>query len=165
VAALVGSDVRGSQTVAVLEMAVVAVGYACGPAILTRWLGRESGLGVIALTVTGCALVYTPLALFSLPHRMPSGRVLASVLVLSVLCTAVAFLMLFGLVAEVGPVRTTVITYVNPAVAVVAGVLLLHEPFGPATAVGFALVVAGSVLATRSRRVPAPEPVRVGRSD
>jgi drug/metabolite transporter (DMT)-like permease len=163
VAALVGFDVRGSQTVAVLELAVVAIGYATGPVVLTRWLGGESGLGVIALTVTGCALVYTPMALFSLPDRVPSQRVLAAVLVLSVVCTAIAFLMLFGLVAEVGPVRTTVITYVNPAVAVAAGVLLLNEPFGTATAVGFGLVVAGSVLATRGRRSVAPEPVAVGR--
>ena len=90
VAALVGFDVHGSQTGAVVEMALVAVGYAAGPAILTRGLGTESGLGVIAVTVTGCALVYTPFALVSLPDRMPSGRVVAAVLTLGVLCTAIA---------------------------------------------------------------------------
>jgi drug/metabolite transporter (DMT)-like permease len=165
VVALVGFDVHGTQALAVVEMVVVAIGYAAGPAILTRWLGGQSGLGVITVTVTCCALVYTPFALASLPHRMPSGRVVAAVLVLAVLCTAIAFLMLFALVEEVGPVRTTVITYVNPAVAVAAGVLLLDEPFTPATAAGFGLIVAGSVLATRSRRAVAPEPVPVGRTE
>ena len=155
VIALVGFDVQGSQSVAVVEMAVVAVCYACGPAILTRWLGEASGLGVIAVTVTGCALVYTPFALLAPPARMPSGQVVAAVAILGVLCTAIAFLMLFALVAEIGPVRTTVITYVNPAVAVCAGVLLLDEPFTVATGTGFALIVAGSVLATRRPRQPA----------
>src|SRR5262249_50065926 len=72
----------------------------------------------------------------------------ASVVVLALLCTAVAFLVFFALIAEVGPVRATVITYLNPAVAVTLGVLLLHERFTAGIAVGFVLVLAGSVLAT-----------------
>lgn len=167
VAALVGLDTGGTSWTAVLEMAVVVVGYACGPAVLTRWLGAESGLGVIALTVTLAALVYVPWSLFLLPDRMPTGKVVLSVLVLGSVCTAVAFLMLFGLVAELGPVRATVFTYVNPAVAVLAGVLVLDEPFTASTAAGFALILAGSVLATRGRRSTAdrgnaPEPAPAG---
>jgi drug/metabolite transporter (DMT)-like permease len=63
----------------------------------------------------------------------------------------------FALIAEVGPVRATVFTYVNPAVAAVLGVLLLGERFTAGMAVGFALVLVGSVLATSRRREPAPE--------
>ena len=92
------------------------------------------------------------------PDRVPSGKVLASIVGLAVVCTSVAFLMLFELVGEIGPVRATVFTYVNPAVAVAAGVLLLGEPLTPATVIGFLLVVAGSVLATRRRRTPEPSP-------
>jgi drug/metabolite transporter (DMT)-like permease len=78
-------------------------------------------------------------------------------------CTAAAFLLFFALIAEVGPVRATVITYINPAVAVALGVTLLHESFTVGIAVGFALVLAGSVLATRrSRPVDTEVPVPVG---
>ena len=77
------------------------------------------------------------------------------------MCTAVAFLVFFALIAEVGPTRSTVITYVNPAVAVLLGVTLLDESFTVATAVGFVLILAGSVLATR--RVPRPPSDRPGR--
>lgn len=159
VAALVGLDTAGTSWVPLLEMAVVVVCYAIGPMVLDRWLGAESGLGVIALTVTAAALVYLPCSLFLLPDRPPSGRVVLSVLVLGALCTAAAFLMLFALVAELGPVRATVFAFVNPAVAVAAGVLVLDEPFTATTAAGFALILTGSVLATRGRRVRnAPEP-------
>jgi drug/metabolite transporter (DMT)-like permease len=71
-------------------------------------------------------------------------------------CTALAFLLLFGLVAEIGPVRATTITYVNPAVAVVAGVVVLNEPVTVWTLLGFVLVIAGSVLVNR-RSAQQPE--------
>jgi drug/metabolite transporter (DMT)-like permease len=74
------------------------------------------------------------------------------VLGLAVVCTAVAFLVFFALIAEVGPVRATVITYVNPAVAAVVGVAILDEAFTTGMGVGFALVLAGSVLATGRAR-------------
>jgi drug/metabolite transporter (DMT)-like permease len=66
-----------------------------------------------------------------------------------VLCTAIAFLVFFALITEIGPVRATVITYVNPAVAAVLGVVVLDEAFTVGMAVGFVLVLAGSILATR----------------
>jgi drug/metabolite transporter (DMT)-like permease len=81
--------------------------------------------------------------------------VLGSVAVLAVVCTAIAFLLFFALIAEIGPVRATVITYINPAVAAVLGVMVLHENFTAGMAVGFVLVIAGSVLATRRPREPA----------
>jgi len=83
--------------------------------------------------------------------------VIASVAGLAVLCTAVAFIVFFALIAEVGPVRATVITYVNPAVAAVLGVVLLDEAFTVGMGIGFALVLAGSVLATARRPAAAPE--------
>ena len=76
----------------------------------------------------------------------------ASVITLGVICTALAFVVFFKLIAEVGPVRATVITYVNPAVAAVLGVAILGEHLTAGMAIGFALVLAGSVLATAARR-------------
>jgi drug/metabolite transporter (DMT)-like permease len=84
--------------------------------------------------------------------------VVGAVVVLGVVCTALAFLMFFRLIAEVGPVRATVITYVNPAVAVAAGVALLGEPFTLGTALGFVLILAGSWLATGPAAVAAAPP-------
>src|SRR5438105_10606999 len=80
---------------------------------------------------------------------MPSSQVLLAVLTLAVVCTALGFLLFFALIGEVGPVRATVITYFNPAVALLLGVTLLGEPFTVGAVVGFSLILAGSVLATR----------------
>ena len=160
VAALVGLDVGGSDLVAVAELGVVVVGYAVGPAILARWLDDIPAIGVIAVALTATALIYLPIVALTggLPTTMPSGSVVLSVLLLAVVCTALAFLVLFALVGEIGPVRATTITYVNPAVAVVAGVLVLNEPVTVWTVLGFALVVTGSVLVNRrpSARVAPP---------
>jgi drug/metabolite transporter (DMT)-like permease len=84
-----------------------------------------------------------------LPPAWPSGSVVLAVVVLAVICTAAAFLVFAALIEEVGPVRSTVITYVNPAVAAVLGMLVLREVLTPAMVAGFALVILGSTLATR----------------
>jgi drug/metabolite transporter (DMT)-like permease len=149
VAALVGLDVHGAQVGAVLEVAGVVLGYAIGPIIMAGALRDLPALGVVAVSLALCAVGYAPFAVPALPEAWPSPAVLVSVGLLAVVCTAVAFLLMFGLVAEVGPVRATVITYVNPAVAVAAGVLILHEPLTAAVVVGFVLVIVGSLLATR----------------
>jgi drug/metabolite transporter (DMT)-like permease len=151
VAAIVGLDAKGTSVLAVGEIAIVAVCYAVGPIILTRSLSDLSSLGVIAASLAACAIGYAPVAAFQLPSSLPSGRVLASVVGLAVICTAIAFLIFFELIAEVGPVRATVITYVNPAVAALLGVTILSESFTAGMGVGFALVLGGSVLATHRK--------------
>lgn len=158
VAALVGLDVGGSDVVAVLEVCVVVIGYAIGPVILSRYLSDLPARGVIAVALTATALVYLPLTLATggLPSAWPSGQVVLAVVILAVVCTAAAFLMLFGLVAELGPVRATTITYVNPAVAMIAGAIVLHEPITAVKVVGLVLVLAGCYLVTRGQR-PGPE--------
>jgi drug/metabolite transporter (DMT)-like permease len=80
---------------------------------------------------------------------MPPPQVLLAVGLLGVVCTALAFLLFFALIAEVGPVRATVITYVNPAVALALGVALLGEPLTLGAVLGFALIVVGLFIATR----------------
>ncbi|MDP9393497.1 MAG: DMT family transporter [Actinomycetota bacterium] len=156
VAALVGLDVGSGDLVAIAQVAVVAVGYALGPFILSRWLSDVPGLAVIAVSLAITALLYAPLGIAQMPSAMPSPATVVSVAILALLCTALAFLLFFRLIAEIGPVRSTVITYVNPAVAVLLGVVLLDEPFTTGIAVGFALILAGSYLATRR----APEAAR-----
>ena len=106
----------------------------------------------MALSLTLCALVYAPFAAAEWPSALPSPNALASVVTLAVVCTAAAFLLFAALIDEVGPVRATVITYVNPAVAAVLGVLVLGETFTVGMAAGFLLVILGSTLATRPAR-------------
>jgi drug/metabolite transporter (DMT)-like permease len=151
VGGLVGLDVGGSDVGAVGQMGVVVIGYAVGPAILARKLHDLPGIGVMSTALTLAALSYVPIVWLGdgVPSSVPSGNVVWSVVLLAVVCTAAAFLLLFALVAEVGPVRATTITYVNPAVAVVAGAVLLHEPVTVAKVIGFALVVTGSYLVNR----------------
>jgi drug/metabolite transporter (DMT)-like permease len=157
VAALVGFDVGGSDLGAVAAVGVVVVGYAAGPAILSRPLQGLPGVGIMASALTVTALAYVPVVLVvdGVPGGLPSGNVVASVLTLGVVCTAAAFMLLFALVGEVGPVRATTITYLNPAVAVIAGAMVLGEPVTVWTVIGFVLVVTGSYLVNRGGR-PAP---------
>src|SRR5256885_15048789 len=156
VALIVGLDLRASNATALVEIALVVVGYALGPVILSRYLSGVPSVTVIGLALTLCALVYAPVAAIQWPHGIPSLPVLGSLAVLAVLCTAVAFLLFFALIAEIRPVRATVITYVNPAVAAGLGVAVLHESFTLGMGLGFVLVLAGSTLATR-RQIRAPE--------
>jgi drug/metabolite transporter (DMT)-like permease len=149
VATLVGFDVSGGNLGAVGEIAVVTVGYALGPMIIARRLGGVPAVGVVAASLVLTAIVYAPVGIAQLPQHAPSVQVMLAVAALGVVCTAVAFLLFFALIAEVGPVRATVITYVNPAVALALGVLVLGEPFTAGAAAGFVLILAGSFLATR----------------
>jgi drug/metabolite transporter (DMT)-like permease len=156
VVAIVGADFGSSDVTALLQVAVVVVGYAVGPAILARRLDGLSSLGVMALSLTLCALVFVPIAVPQLPASVPSTNVILAVLILAVVCTAAAFLVFAALIDEIGPVRATVITYVNPGVAAVLGVVVLREDFTVPMAAGFALVLLGSALATRRPRAAPP---------
>jgi drug/metabolite transporter (DMT)-like permease len=155
VAAIVGLNLEGASVVPMAEIGLVAICYAVGPVILQRWLAGLPALGVIAASLAVTALVYAPIAAFSLPSQTPSAAALGSVLGLAVVCTALAFLLFFALIAEIGAVRATVITYVNPAVAAVLGVAILGESFTAGMGIGFVLVLVGSVLATRPSAAPA----------
>lgn len=161
VAALVGLDVGGSDLFSVAEMAVVVVGYALGPAILSRWMPDLPGVGVVAVSLAGAAIAYIPVVIVtgSWPTAWPSASVTIAIIVLAVVCSGLAFLLMIGLVAEIGPVKATTITYVNPAVAILAGVIVLGERVTVWTIVGFGAVLAGSWLVTRRGNVPHDIPV------
>ncbi len=148
VSAIVGLDLGAVNGLAVGQIALVAVCYAVGPIILSRKLSELPALDVVAASLVLSAVAYAPLAVWRWPSSLPAGRVVLSVVGLAVVCTAIAFLLFFALIAEVGPVRATVITYVNPAVAAVLGVTVLGEHVTWGMGVGFMLVLIGCVLAT-----------------
>jgi drug/metabolite transporter (DMT)-like permease len=154
VAALVGLDVHADDLGAIGQVALVALGYAIGPMIIERKLRSLPPLGVVAASLGITALAYLPFGLTQLPSTLPSPSVLFAVAVLGVVCTALAFVLFFALITEVGGPRATVITYVNPAVALALGVALLREPLTVGIAIGSVLIVLGSILATRRASTP-----------
>ncbi len=164
VVAVVGLDLGGGDLGAVALIGVAVVGYAVGPAILAKWMHDLPGLGVMAAALTIAGLIYLPIVAITggWPTEVPSPPVITSVVVLAVLCSAVAFLLMFALIAEIGPVRMTAITYVNPAVAVVAGALVLGEAVTVYTGLGFALILIGCWLVTlpdkRATSIPVSSP-------
>lgn len=157
VGTLVGFDVSGSSAWSILAVGGVVIGYAAGPIILARRLGKLPALGVIAASLAITAVVYTPASILQWPTRQLSSDVWLSVGGLAIICTAIAFFVFFQLITEVGPARATVITYINPAVALALGVLILDEPFTAVTVLGFAMILVGSVLATAKSRTTAGE--------
>jgi drug/metabolite transporter (DMT)-like permease len=156
VAVLAAPDLTGGNAWAVTEVLLVAVGYATAPLIAARKLGDVPALPMTTACLTLAALVWLPPAILTWPHRVPSGQALAAMAALGVVCTAFAFIVFLGLIREVGTSRAMVFTYVNPAVAVAAGVAFLSEPFTVTMAVSFALILGGCLLATGSRRGPQP---------
>jgi drug/metabolite transporter (DMT)-like permease len=152
VALLVAGGGTHGDAAAIAEVLLVAVCYSIGPLIASRKLNGLPPLGMTAACLAFAAVLYSPLAALTWPSSVPSGKVLASLAGLAVICTAAAFLLFFALIAEVGPARASVITYVNPAVAVTLGVLVLGERLSVPMGVAFVLILGGSVLATRSSR-------------
>ena len=150
VAALVGLDVHISDFAAVGAIALASLGYAVGPIIIDRKLRGVPPLGVIAGSLLIATALYAPFAVFLWPAHASAAAV-ASVAGLGVICTAAAFLIFFALIAEAGPARATVIAYVNPLVAIVLGVIFLAEPLTLGMAIGFPMVIVGSILGTARR--------------
>lgn len=156
VALLVGLDIDLSDFGAVGATLLTAVGYAIGPIIINRKLNDVPALGVITASLILATVIYLPFAPALWPDHFHVTAAW-SVVGLGVLCTAAAFLVFFALIAEVGPARATVITYINPAVAIILGALVLKEPLTLGMAIGFPLVILGAILGTtRSRKVIPP---------
>ncbi|MFI5908969.1 DMT family transporter [Dactylosporangium sp. NPDC051541] len=157
VAVLLGFHAGGGGPVALLELGGVVVCYASGPLIIERWLSDVPRYGVAAASLVAGAVMFAPVSVPKLPdlaRHVTAGPALAAV-ALAVICTALAFVLFFALIAEVGGVRATVITFVNPAVAVVLGFFVLGEEVTWLTGVAFTLILAGSILSTR-RKQPQP---------
>ena len=156
IAALLGLDLTGAQLLPVVAVALVTIGYATAPLVVSRRLPEVPGVAAAAVALAVTTVVYAPFALPQLGDAADaSGQALLSLAALGVVCTALALALFFALIREVGPQRALVITFVNPAVAVLLGTLLLDEPFTLGIALGLPLVLAGCVLATR-RNLAAP---------
>jgi drug/metabolite transporter (DMT)-like permease len=161
---LAGPGAVHGDLLADAEVMGTAVCYAAGPLIANRHLTGVPSIAANAACLSLAAVVYTVPAALSWPHALPSASVLASLVALGAVCTAGGLVFYFWLIAEIGAARATVVTYVNPAVAVALGALVLAEPFTAAIAGSFVLILAGSVLATRRARLPQSPPAPLSRS-
>ena len=130
-------------------MLVSTICYAVGPLIIQRHLHGLDSIGPLALSLLVASVILFIPAVIELPAVWPSTAALASIAVLGVVCTAVAMLLMFYLVHHAGASRATVITYINPVVATLLGVLVLDEHLGAGGFIAFALILLGSWLATR----------------
>ena len=153
---LLGLDVAGrpGELLGALAILLAAVGYAAGPMMIKHRFGAIDPLGPVTASMGISALVLAPAAALSAPAAAPSAGALMSVVVLGLACSALGFLLFFALIHEVGPGRATVITFVNPVVAVALGIALLGEGLGPSAVAGLLLILAGSWLSTGGRMPP-----------
>jgi drug/metabolite transporter (DMT)-like permease len=151
VAALLGTgSISGSPGWAGVGcMLLATICYAVGPLIIQRHLHGLDSIGPLAGSLLIASIVLFLPAVMELPAALPSAAALASIAILGILCTAVAMLLMFYLVRHAGASRASVITYINPVVATLLGVLVLHEHLGIGGFIAFVLILLGSWLATR----------------
>lgn len=150
---LMGIDVAGKpdELFGAACMLVATVGYAAGPMLIRLKMSDLHPMGPVAASLGIAAVILTPAGVATFPSSTPDAGVLASLAVLGVACTAIALATMFFLVAEAGPSRASIITYVNPVIAVALGVAFLDESLGAASVAGLLLILAGSWFATGGR--------------
>ncbi|SEK78321.1 EamA domain-containing membrane protein RarD [Blastococcus sp. DSM 46786] len=153
IVALLGLDIEGAQLLPLAAVALTVVGYATAPLVISHRLPDVSGVAASSIALFVTAVVYAPFAVPRLDRLDDaSGTAVLSVVVLGLVCTALALALFFALIREVGPQRALIITFLNPAVAVLLGVALLDEPFTLGLAIGLPVILLGCLLATwRSR--------------
>jgi drug/metabolite transporter (DMT)-like permease len=153
VVALVGIDVAGNprELIGVGCMVIATLGYSAAPLIVRAKLSDLRPMGPVAASLGISTVLLAPAGLATLPDRMPPDKVIGSIVVLGVACTAIALAVMFALIAEAGPSRASVVTYINPVIAVVLGVVFLDERLGAGAIAGLLLILAGSWLATGGR--------------
>lgn len=151
VVALMGLDLGGNGAALLGAGAVFlgAVGYAVGPMLVKLGMSGLDSRAVMGASLVAGTVLLAPFAAIDLPRRAPTGGAWAAVGALGVFCTAIAFVVYTVLIREAGPARATVITYINPLVALALGTTLLGERPGAGAIAGLVLILAGSWLSTR----------------
>jgi drug/metabolite transporter (DMT)-like permease len=143
-------SIRSDQNpLAILMILVASLSYATAVATVTATIPEIDPIAINGLAMISAAIFFLPFALFALPDQMPTAHVIASQITLGLLPTAMAFILFFELMRDVGPARASLVTYLNTAFAVVLGVLILHEPLTLGIVVGLPLVLIGSYFAGR----------------
>lgn len=138
-----------SDPIAIFMMLGASVGYAYAVIYITRKMPGVSGVAINAIAMAMTALFYSPALFLLWPDHKISLSATYSVIALGIFSTGIAFAVFFTVMAEIGPTRASLVTYMNTAFAVVLGVLILSEPLTIGIIVGLPLVLIGSYLASR----------------
>lgn len=156
VVVLVGVDVggRSGALLGVGACLLTATGYAIGPMVIKHWLADLDPRASMGASLAIAAALLAPALAIDPPSATPSAGAIGAVVVLGLVCTAAAFVIYTILIREAGTSRATVITYVNPVIAVILGVTLLGERPGAGAVAGLLLILAGSWLSTDGRLPP-----------
>ena len=151
VATLVGIDSIAGHIEPIWVLAVVgaALGYSIAPVMASIKLKDVPTAGVIGLSMAIVALLYSPFSIPLLPAELSTATNTAviALIVLGVVCSALAFVIFFALIKIIGPAKASLITYVNTAVALLLGTIFLNEPVTPGLLVGIPLITIGLYLA------------------
>lgn len=136
----------------VLAVVLASVGYAIAPIMANHKMRDVPTSGVIGVSMAIVAVLYSPFALSNLPGEIaknPGPDAWIALVVLGVVCSALAFVIFFELLKEVGPVKASLITYVNTAVALLLGTIFLAEPVTPGLLIGIPLISVGLYLSAK----------------
>jgi drug/metabolite transporter (DMT)-like permease len=161
VVALVGIDSFEGVVDPIWVGAVIlgAIGYAIAPAVISYKIGFVPTTGVISLSMVFVGIAYLIPAMTQLPQEIvnvPSLDSWLALLGLGAICSALAFVLFFALIKEIGAARATLIVYINTLVALLLGVVFLSEPITPGLLIGLPLVLIGSWLAGQKYQTKQP---------
>lgn len=145
---LLGVDLSGAVGPFLGAMAVLLanVSYSIGALIVKHRLSGVPPVGLAASTMMVSTVLLLPAVPFALPEATPSSETIGAMLMLGVGGTGLAFFLVYTLIADVGPARTALVTYIAPGFAVLYGSVLLDEAITLTTMVGLALILGGSYL-------------------
>ncbi len=155
IVALVGieSITKSSNPRAIAMVILASILYAYAVLMITSNLPGVDGIAINGVAMAITSIIYTPIAIAMWPKNHVSLHAIAALVALGVFSTAIAFMLFFIVIVEIGPARGSLTTYVNTAFAVILGILILHEPVTLGIKVGLPMVVLGSYLASRKASV------------
>ena len=128
---------------------VASIGYAWAVTMVTTKIPHIEPISINAVAMVFTMIVYLPFLILHAPEKTPSIEAIGSVIILGVFPTALAFILFFQLIKDIGTARGSLVTYLNTAFAVLLGVVILSEPFTLGIAIGLPLVLIGSYFASR----------------
>ena len=146
---VVGTEAfRGeNQLSSIFIILIAAIGYAIAPMMIRRKAPELDGLAINSVAMTIVAILYIPVGIIQFPTQHVSAKAIWSLIILAVFCTAMAFIVFFKVIIDLGPTRASMVTYINTAVAVLLGIVILSEPITIGIALGMPLVLIGSYFA------------------
>ena len=156
-----GADDTGAM-LAVLACVVATVSYGFSANFTKRYLTGVPPMAVAAGSQLGAALVLIVPTIALWPSTSPGAAAWTNLALLAVVCTGVAYILYFRLIAHIGPANAITVTFLIPAFAVVWGAMFLGETPTVQMVVGCAVILLGTSLATgflpRPRRVRTTSP-------